>query len=84
MASVSARYSNVNMVLYAICSSPFFVRIVGDLAELLQLSILVLVSTIYAVLSKNLGAVMKFMLEPVALLRRIYLCVWRRRSSPTS
>ena len=28
-------------------------------------------STIYAVLSKNFGAVMKFMLELVALLRRI-------------
>ena len=41
------------------------------LAELLQPSILVFVSTIYAVLSKNFGAVMKFMLELVALSRRI-------------
>ena len=53
---------------------------VGELAELLQPSILFLVSTIHAVLSKSLGAVMKFMLELVALLRRIMCMFWRRRS----
>ena len=77
------------LVLYAVCSSHirqgghriaspltsgFSVRIMGELAELLQPSILVLVSTIYAVMSKSLGGVMKFMLELVALLWRI-ICV---------
>ena len=55
-------------------TSRLSVRIMGELGELLQPSILVLVSTIYAVLSKSLGAVVKFMLELVALLRRI-ICV---------
>ena len=52
-------------------TSRLFVRIVVELAELLQPSIPVVVSTIYALLSKNCGAVKEFMLELVALLRRI-------------
>ena len=49
----------------------FFVRIVVELGELLQPSIPVFFfSTIYAVLSKDFGAVMKFLLELVAPLRR--------------
>ena len=45
----------------------FFVRIVVELAGLLQPSIPVVVSTIYAVPSKNFGAVMKFVSALVAL-----------------
>ena len=41
-----------------------------ELAELLHPSIPVFVSTIYAMPSKNFGAVMKFMLELVPLLRK--------------
>ena len=78
------------MVLYAIGSSHIrqggqrnaspltsrlFVRFVVELADLLQPSISVFGSTIHAVLSKKFCAVVKFMLELDALLRRIFLCV---------
>ena len=49
-----------------------FVRSVVELSELLQPSIPVFfVSTIYTVLSKDFGVVLKFMLELVASLRRM-------------
>ena len=62
-----------------LCFLRLFVRIVVERAELFQLSLPVLDSTIFSVWSNNVDAVVKFLLELVVLLVRRIIFLFQRR-----